>query len=493
MKKFDLNLKNIFKKISEWFSSLLKSRSLKYGSNSIILIIAVIAIAIVINMIVDLVEVKWDLTPEKLFSIGDTTNEILDNIEKDVRIIGLFDEGRIDDDSELKEINEIISQYEKNDHITVEYVDPDKKPGIKKELDPDGLKDIGKSDFVVKCGKKIKVLDYYDMFDYKFTQDFQQHKQGNKAEQSITGAIKYVTSENTPVIYFLTGHDEKKVEDDYSAIKQFLERNNYDVAPVNLVTEEKVPEDCDILIIASPKKDLAPAEREKFKEYMANGGNSIMMFDPLERDLDLTNFQNILRDYGVALNYDTVVENNNSRCLPNRPKDLIPILQDTKIGSNFDTENFMMLMPNCRSIDILKNAKDYIEVDPLLKTSKEAVGEMIDPTRGKNIKGPMNLAVIVEDKGGYELSKLVVIGNSDFMTDSMYESMTPNGIYFFLDAMQWMSTQKNEVMIAPKNYEVRRLQMNAVQVYIIAAIVTILLPLLILGSGIFIWMRRRHL
>ena len=61
--------------IKKTFNKVLKSRTFKYGTNSIILIAAVVAIAVVFNILVDMTQIKWDLTPNKLYSIGDTTKD----------------------------------------------------------------------------------------------------------------------------------------------------------------------------------------------------------------------------------------------------------------------------------------------------------------------------------------------------------------------------------------------------------------------------------
>jgi ABC-type uncharacterized transport system involved in gliding motility auxiliary subunit len=236
--------------IKKTFNKIIKSRAFKYGANSIILIAVVVAIVVVLNVLIDMAQVKWDLTPNKLYSIGDTTKKILKELDKDVTIYGLFDESRISSTSD-KEFVELLDQYGKFQHVTISYVDPDKNPGILKEIDPDNvLKDISKSAFVVKSGNKVKNLSYYDLFSTYFDQQtFQTHVTGSLAEQGFTGAIKYVTSEVTPTIYFTIGHDEKDADKNFSSLKDQLVNNNYDVKPVNLVVEEKVPEDAEILVI----------------------------------------------------------------------------------------------------------------------------------------------------------------------------------------------------------------------------------------------------
>lgn len=484
-------------KIMEAIKRLLKSRNLKYGTNAVVLIAAVAAIAVIVNLLVGMTDIKWDLTPNKLYSIGDTTKDILKSLNKDVTIYGLFDDGKIGGGDEYKEVTELLSQYEKYPRIKVEYVDPDKNPGIIKELDPDNVKELRKNDFVVKSGNKIKKLEYYDLFTTEFNQQtFSQYKTGSTAEQGFTGAIKYVTSDKTPTIYFTEGHEENKVDNDYRKVKEILERNNYDVKTLNLLASEKVPEDAEILVVASPKKDLSFDESDKIKEYFKNGGRAIFLFDSLESNPSFAEFEKLLADYNVSLNYDRVKENDSKRHVPNRNFDIVPDLQSNSINSNLDPGNFVMIMPKSRSINILKNQKEYVTVTSLMKTSSKAEGEQIDKSMGANNIGPLDLAVAVEYKGGAKPVKVLVMGNGSFMSDNaieQYQQYSINGLYFFLNSLSWMQDKKDEVLIAPKTYDTPRLSINALQANIMGLVVVILLPLIILASGAFVYLRRRHL
>ena len=57
-------------------------------------------------------------------------------------------------------------------------------------------------------------------------------------EPSVTSAINYVTSEDTPVIYLLSGHGELELD---SSFQSSIERDNYEFKELNLLTESKVP------------------------------------------------------------------------------------------------------------------------------------------------------------------------------------------------------------------------------------------------------------
>ena len=131
-----------------------------------------------------------------------------------------------------------------------------------------------------------------------------------------------------------------------------------------------------------------------------------------------------------------------------------------------------------------------------MKTSDKAEGEQIDSTKGPNIPGPLDLAVAVDYKGGSKPAKLLVMGNGDFMSDDALEAYgqySVNGMYFFLNSLNWMQDKKDEVVITPKTYDTPRLQISALQANIMGLVVVILLPLIILATGMVVFLRRRHL
>jgi ABC-2 type transport system permease protein len=484
-------------RISDILKGLSKNRSLKYGSNSIILIAVVVAIAVFINLLVGMTDIKWDLTSSKLYSISDATKNVLDKLDKDVVIFGLFDENKIDTSSDYKEITELLNQYAKYPHVKIEYIDPDKNPGFISSLDPENIKGIQEQDFVVKSDDKIRILGYYDLFATQFDQNsFQMYKVGSIAEQGFTGAIKYVTADKTPTVYFTEGHEENNLDRDYTQIKQILDKNNYDVKALNLLSSEKVPDDAETLVVASPKRDITADERNKIQKYLENGGKAVFMFDPIETSTTFNEFEKLLSDYNISLNYDRVIENDANRHIPGRNFDIVPDLQLNHINYGLGPENFIMVMPKSRSINVLKNEKQYITVTPLLKTSSEAEGEQIDPANGANNEGPLDLAVAVEHNGYTKPSKLLVVGNGSFMTDTaiqQYQQYSINGLYFFLNSLSWLQGVEDEDIIAPKIYDTAGIKVSALQATVTGISMLVLFPLVILLAGLFVYLRRRHL
>ena len=472
-------------------------RNLKYGSNSIILIIAVVGIALLANVLIGMTDIKLDLTANKLFSLSDVTKNELGNLKQEVSIIGLFDDGKIGSGSEYKQVTDLLDLYAKNKNIKVEYIDPDKNPGIMKQLDADNTMDLKNSDFVVSSkvngNEKKKKLGYYDLFNVEMDQStFQPYTKGSKAEQGFTGAIKHVTSEVTPVVYFTEGHNEIDMDSEFSNLKSYLEKNNFLTKKLNLLTIERIPEDAALVIIASPKNDITVAEKDVLDNYLEQGGKAIFMFDYLANDPSFDQFNDLLSGYNVAVNYDKVKENAQNRHLPN---DQYTIVLDVPSNSIVPQE-FKTLINNSRSVSILKNTKEYITVTSLMSTSENAVGEMVNKSRGDDLKGSLDIAVAVEDKGGVEVSKILVMGNASFISNSAAEAFGDyynNSMTFFLQSMSWMIDKKDEIIVPQKNYEVNQIQINALQSSVMGGVLVVVFPLLILGTGLMVFLRRRHL
>ncbi len=464
-------------------------RSLKYGSNSIILIVAVVTIAVVVNLLVGMGDIKWDLTADKLYSLSDESKTILKDIKKDVTIYGLFDDGEISSGDAYKDLINFLDQYKKYG-IKVDYIDPDKDPGTIASFDKDKTKGITKGDFVVKSGNKVKRLAAAELYGQT-----SEYGRMYKAEPLITGAIKFVTSEVTPVAYFVTGHDEFSVTDQLKQITAALGNNNMEVKTLSLVTEKDVPADCQLLVFASPKRDLTEAEMIKVDSYLKTGkGRAVFLFDPVESGDKFPNFEEVLQYYNVGVNYDKVKELDENLHLPQDEYSLVAKLESNDVNSSVSDAVKYVFMPDSRSLSVLKNEKEWIKIYPLIKTSDKAQSTgIID--QGTTKSGPFDLAIASEITGG---SKILVFGNGVFLTDnalsSQYSSYFTEGANYFLSTIvNWMQDKTDQTTISPKLVSPKALTATQGQAKGISIVLIGVLPLLIMGCGFVVWSRRRHL
>ncbi|MCD6322707.1 MAG: GldG family protein, partial [Clostridiales bacterium] len=281
-------------------NSLLKkmkaSRRLKYGTSAVVIMLSMIVLFVVLNLLVGMIPWQLDLTPEGLYSIGEQTKELLDNVDNEVAIYGLFDETKVDVDSNYWGIIDLLQKYDKYENISVEYVDVNKNLGFITELDPDQILDITSDNFVVVCGESKKVVKYFDMFNSigSETATFGNVDVGSKAELAFTSAIYYVTRDTRPKIYITIGHDEYTFEDDYISLGEITEANGFDSEMIDLNISNSIPDDATMVMIANPTSDFSKDEIAILDNFMEKGKSIIMVLDSLESPERFENLQGFL-------------------------------------------------------------------------------------------------------------------------------------------------------------------------------------------------------
>jgi hypothetical protein len=154
-----------------------------------------------------------------------------------------------------------------------------------------------------------------------------------------------------------------------------------------------------------------------------------------------------------------------------------------------------MILSDSRSVTRLKNAKEWITQTSLLGTNEKSFSEPIGPS-GQEAAGPLDIAVAVENKGGMKASKIVVIGNGSFINDSAvqrYGQFYNLNSRMFLYSLRWMFGEQDTLTIEPKVHRIPSLTITQSQTNIIGLFLVIALPLMIMGAGFVMYVKRRHL
>jgi ABC-type uncharacterized transport system involved in gliding motility auxiliary subunit len=311
----------------------------------------------------------------------------------------------------------------------------------------------------------------------------------------MTSAIHYVTAEELPKVYLVTGHLEEDLPYD---LRKQMELENYEIEELSLLTEEKVPEDADIVMFIAPQRDLTEDEAEKVRTYLENNGRVIFFMEIV--DNELPNFESLLKSYGVGLQKALVVEGDSSRYWQS-PAWIVPNLESHDITTPMGKNGMQVLTIGAQGVEILDIKKRTLEIQPLLTTSKDAWGKVdLSSTSAEkeegDISGPFNIAVAVSDKiwnektAEYEGARLIVMGDAEFLNPQFASIGNAD---FVLNCLNWLQDEQESISIRPKSIVSEHLNINSFQVLLYSGIVVILIPLLVLGSGLVVWLRRRHL
>jgi hypothetical protein len=62
-----------------------------------------------------------------------------------------------------------------------------------------------------------------------------------------------------------------------------------------------------------------------------------------------------------------------------------------------------------------------------------------------------------------------------------------------MNCLSWLRNQEELISIRPKSLLTSSLRLTQVQFYVFAGVAVVLIPLTILGAGLIVWLRRRHL
>lgn len=476
-----------------------RNKSLKMIS--VVGTIIFMVILLVFNIVFDKLlskELKWDWSTQERYSIGDISKGIIGSLSTNIEIIGLFDK---ETDQNFSSIQPMIDEYVKysNGKITVRYVDPDTTPAIIKELDPEGLLDLSSNSFAVYCKatKKVKNLTYGNIYDVQYDQSYQPYINGITAEESITGAIKYVQSATTPVIYFTTGHQELDYTTVYSSLVNLLKNNNFDVKSLDLFDLEAIPDDCATLILPAPEKDLTAAESKVVLDYLKKGGSMMVLTE--FNTTEYTNLNALLSEFNLQISNNKIREDKLNNQVQSNPYAIRANAPAGKVSP--DPIDRYTILENARGIIELKDAREYITVEATLTTSEEGVAEANGDPAQASAPGIQNIAMISENvrwtsPDVTESAKVMVIGSSSIFSDNVLGiSSSLYNVYYFYRSMQWMANIDTEdLLIDAKPAVSYFLTSGSNSTFVLTAIVVMLvIPGALLLAALFVYRKRKHL
>lgn len=450
-------------------------RQARYGSNSLIMIVAFLGILFAANYLVFNYPPKtWDLTEDKSHTLAPETLQALATLPNKVTAVAFFTAN-----SDSIAADKLLLNFKTNSQGKFDYrfVDPDTDPVAARQA---GITGDGK--VLLMMGDQKEIASYAD-------------------ESELTRTLIRLISPNSRVVYFLQGHGEGSIDGgstpSLSIAKSTLESKNYIVNPLNLLATNKIPEDALAIIIAGPKKPLALQEVSLLKKYVDGGGALIVMEDPLQ----FTEFgtspdplaEYLATDWGITLNNDVIIDVSNQQPLQAVSSSYS---NDSPITQNLSA-NYVVILPNARTLSITSQPDGVVQT-PLILTSDQSWGEsnftsaqgnQIQYDEGQDLLGPLNMAIAAENSTVN--SRVVVFGNSIFATDDGFDAYGNGNI--FVNSVDWAAEQDNLINITPRTPVERTFVPPSSLTFVLILIGSIfVIPGLVVVAGISSWISRRR-
>lgn len=441
------------------------------GANFAIYTLVVIAFIVLVNWFVSNHDKRWDMTPNKKYSLSQQTHKILSDLSQDVTIY-VFDRDR-----NFAERRDVLGMYTAaSDRVKVKYVDPNRQPALAREY---GVRTYGT--VVVTAGNR------------------HMEAQGD-GEEGITNAlVRVLKGERTAC--FITTHGERNLEgtdgDGYDHFKTQLSDESYRTEMLPFLQKMAIPDDCTIVVIAGPQNDYLPPETDVINKYLHGGGRVLAMLDA---GVDLPNLTKMLSDWGVTARNDLVIDENPvAQIFGTEP--YMPLI--VKYGSSPIVQPLngrATLFPLSRSFEVDKDSKPGISDDDLCDTSADSYDVMnwtpqikeIHFQEGKDIKGPLTVAVAgtISGEGGKKSEgRFVTLGTSLIAANSYLNFQSNRD--FIMNSINWLSADTDLISIRPTPPESQHLNMNEEQMRRLLILGVFGIPLIIVMAGVLVWWQRR--
>ena len=465
------------------------SGAIRGGAYSLAITAVVLAILIAVNAAVSALPAsatEYDISASKLYSVTSNTKSVVNALADDVTIYWIVQAGQED-----AVIGKLLERYEGlSEHITVEKRNPDVYPTFAEEYIDEG-DTVYNNSIVVECGERSRYIPYTDiyvseadMYSYYYSTSFD-------GEGAITSAIDYVTNPDQPAVYTLSGHGESELP---ATFAENLEKENIVLEELSLLNTDGIPEDADALIVYAPQSDISEEEAGILSDYVSGGGKLLVMAGPVQ-GAGLTNLYSILEPYGVTPAEGVVVEGDRAHYALTSPAALMPDLCESDITAALIDEGYYVIMPVATGLEIGTNSTDAA-VTSLLETSGSSFSKLAgyDMTTYEreegDIDGPFSLGVQIEYEDG---GAIVWFSSSGYLNDlyNAYSSGANNDLT--MNALSSLTGESEAMSIRSKSLNSNYLTISDSAAGLLKFVMIGLIPLIFLGAGIAVVIRRRRL
>lgn len=498
----------------------------RYGLNTLVIVAGAVAIAVGLNFLFFWLAdrpdpmgwLRVDTTATKEFSLSDQSLAILENMDESVRANAFFTRDTARGAAAWRETEDLLNEFKRRSGGKFDYrlFDPELEPNVAQRYRVRSNPAIA---FETVNSQRIEVLEGGANTSRSSPQVFN--------EQDISSSLLVVNQIEQKGVLFLTGHGERDItdraddSDGYGRALQSIVRDNYAVASattqeVGQLLAQGNPQALPaVLVVAGPQEELLGAqdtginEEAILREYLRRGGNALFLLEPETPE----SWRNLLGRYGLTIGEHQVVDTS-SFVAPNpgflqvkRTNGQFP--SDHRITSPLDViympgSTFIGRTVNEQTVPLAEDDTPYLTQSILAVTtvsSWEETGEQISFQGDQDTPGPLPVGVAVEaiseldgrperdEQGEWRNRNLVVIGDSDFASNSFFSSAKNDDL--LANTVNWLAKDFELISTRPKVEVFRELVLTQNERDFIRWTGWLLMPALVGSVGVFSWWRRR--
>ncbi len=323
----------------------------------------------------------------------------------------------------------------------------------------------------------------------------------NPSEETITNSLQRLLRNQEKKLVFLSGHGERRAKGqanhDYNLFTTYLASKGINIVDLNLTEQPEIPSDTAILIIAGPQIDYFDGEVEIIRNYLRQGGNLLWLYDPGS----LYNLDKLAQDLHIQFIEGVIVDPTTQLLGISDPSfALVSRYNEHPITRGFA---LMTLFPRASGIQF--TGQDEWTARHFLQTIDRSWAEsgmmqgVIEFEADKDTPGPLaiGMALTRDSPTGNPDNKdqpvlqqrVVILGDGDFLSNAYLGNQGNQDLGY--NIINWLSHDDNFIAIPSKKAPDTELVLSETAWSLLGLFFLLGLPLLLLGSGIYIWLKRR--
>lgn len=460
----------------EFYKDFLSMKTTKQGMSMGGMILMVFTLLVAVNFIATRKHKTFDFSLAKVNTLSEQSIQLVKNLKEDLKVLYFYQKGAEGVEENRRAFIELLKKYQdQSSYVKLDFVEVNERPDLTEK-------------YGVTKGNGVVFLDYKGKKNQIQKID----------EQEITSALVKVTREKDKIIYFTSGHGERDLENQQDiqalgAFKAMLEGNRYISKNLVLISEGKVPDDADVVIIAGPTQGFLDNEVKLLEDYLKKGGSLVLALEPKTSH----NLDKILTQAGIVLKNNYLVnfiDTPIGRAIDPRATAGTTFSQTHNITKPFGKSQFTLFRTPMSVLKADKTDANWT-YDSLVKTNNKTLSYSDNSFKGEGVPSEDTVVMSVKgrfpgvDEKGPEFS-LVVTGDVDFMSNQLlYQNLNRD---LALNMVSDLAKEESMISITPKEVGMTQLQITPNQFYLFIFGFILPLPLLLLFMSGFFWYQRRN-
>lgn len=261
-----------------------------------------------------------------------------------------------------------------------------------------------------------------------------------QGEEYLCRVLEYVTIENIPSRYVITGHGETPFSKTVLGYLMSRYASGYGVEYQQLDTAAgaEIPSDAVSLLIFHPQYDISEEEARQYRDYLDGGGQITLISG--QNNLSMPNLMSVLNAYGLSATEGEVgewVEESVDGAVQSVARDAVSVYPNTAHESMSAVEGISVspIISGANAISFDNTADSTLRLTPVLTTSEKAyVGA------DKETLAPATVAAAAEREGGAKLLWFTGAESFSYVTieNAEDEDLIYSNCLCVISTMEWV-------------------------------------------------------